>query len=477
MVHKSVAGVFRSAGEGVCELQSVEDFEGYRLGNLVRDVTYDAADRIVGYTHYDAMTAAAQPALDQSFGYDEAGRLTSVATAAANWGITYDANGNRTALTLNGASSVYTTEVTSNRLTGTTNPGRSFSHDEAGNTLADSANYTATYDASGRLSTLTKSGITTTYSYNGLGQRIRKFSSSGPSSTAIFVYDRAGQLLGEYSSTGAVIREYVWLGSTPLAMFEPNGSNPPVVYHFHVDHLDTPRVVTDTAGNVRWRWLSEPFGTTLPEMNPSGLGAIAQNLRFPGQYADAESGLFYNYYRDYDATTGRYAQSDPVGIAGGINTYTYVEANPLRHVDPLGLWTVQLGFSVSGAWMPAAFGIGPQGQVGVGVAFDGNGNVGAYWTAGGGAAVGSTDIVGGVQGAWSNGSTICDLGGVSNNVGINAGFGFGGTVDTFGGSGTQGQAVGGVGITLGGGVGVAGYGGKFYTGVKRFGSSEQCTCK
>lgn len=80
-----------------------------------------------------------------------------------------------------------------------------------------------------------------------------------------------------------------------------------------------------------------------------------------------------------------------------------------------------------------------------------------------------------MQGAWSNGSTICDLGGTATNVGINAGFG--GTVNTFGGSGTRGQAVGGIGITIGGGAGVAGYGSKSYTGVKRFGSSEQCTYK
>jgi RHS repeat-associated protein len=310
----------------------------YRLGNLLRDLTYDAGDRITGYTHYDAITGVAQTALNQSFGYDENGRLTTITTATASWTISYDANGNRTGVTLNGTPSVYTTETTSNRLSSITNPARSFGYDQAGNTTSDSSSYTSTYDAAGRLQTLTKAGVTTTYSYNGLGQRVRKFSSTGATSTHIFVYDQQGQLLGEYSNTGAAIREYVWLGSTPIAMFTPPpGGSTPVVYYFHTDHLNTPRIATDTAGNIRWRWLSEPFGTTAPEDNPSSLGALTQPLRFPGQYADSESGLNYNYFRNYDSTTGRYNSSDPIGLAGGINTYAYVDSDPTSLVDPEGL--------------------------------------------------------------------------------------------------------------------------------------------
>ena len=316
----------------------------YRLADVVRDLTYDAADRITGYQHKDAASAAALPALDQFFGYDELGRLTGVTTANANWTIGYDANGNRTGVTLNGSTSSYTTQSTSNRLQSISNPARSFGYDASGNTTAD-GNYTATYDLAGRLTTLTKAGVTTTYAYDNHGQRVRKFSSTGAGSTVIFVHGQDGQLLGEYDSAGQVIREYVWLGSTPVAVFTPDAANPgggPIAYFIHADHIDTPRVVVDRSNTVRWRWLAEPFGTTAAETNPSGAGAFAFNLRFPGQYLDQESGLHYNYFRDYDASIGRYVQSDPIGLAGGINTYAYVKGNPLSWVDPNGLYEIPI---------------------------------------------------------------------------------------------------------------------------------------
>jgi len=80
-----------------------------------------------------------------------------------------------------------------------------------------------------------------------------------------------------------------------------------------------------------------PFGKSLPEENPSGPGSFEFNLRFPGQYLDKETNLFYNINRDYDPQTGRYIQSDPIGFAGGINPYAYVMSNPLRWADRLGL--------------------------------------------------------------------------------------------------------------------------------------------
>jgi RHS repeat-associated protein len=104
------------------------------------------------------------------------------------------------------------------------------------------------------------------------------------------------------------------------------------------DHLGTPRQILDSAKRLRWRWdNTDPFGVNAPNQNPQGLGGFGYNLRFPGQYFDAEAGLFYNYFRDYDPRLGRYVQSDPVGLAGGVNTYAYVGGNPIGKKDPRGL--------------------------------------------------------------------------------------------------------------------------------------------
>ena len=311
----------------------------YRLGNVIRDIGYDAADRITAYTHYDATTAAAQAALNQSFGYDELGRLTSVVTASTSWTIGYDASGNRTSVTQGASTRAYTTAATSNRLTNLSNPANAFGYDVAGNILTGntaSVAYTATYALENRLATMKVGNVTTTYAYDAMGQRVRKFGKT-TASTVLFAYDQSGHLLGEYDNTGAALTEYVWLGDEPIAIFTPNGTNPPNVFYIHSDHLGAPRAIVNTANQLRWRWMAEPFATTAPETNPQSLGAFTFNLRLPGQYADSETGLFYNYRRDYDPSIGRYTQSDPIGLQGGTNTYAYVGGNPLSYVDPDGL--------------------------------------------------------------------------------------------------------------------------------------------
>jgi RHS repeat-associated protein len=83
--------------------------------------------------------------------------------------------------------------------------------------------------------------------------------------------------------------------------------------------------------------LADPFGVTPPTSDPSGVGVYTYNLRLPGQTNDRESNLFQNWHRNYDPVTGRYIESDPIGLGGGLNTYAYVEGNPLTGVDPAGL--------------------------------------------------------------------------------------------------------------------------------------------
>ena len=111
----------------------------------------------------------------------------------------------------------------------------------------------------------------------------------------------------------------------------------PKMYFVHTDHLNTPRLITSDTGQPVWRWDNDdPYGNNAPNENPAGAGQFTCNLRLPGQYFDSELNTHYNYFRDYDPLTGRYVQSDPIGLAGGINTYGYVGGNPLSFIDPTG---------------------------------------------------------------------------------------------------------------------------------------------
>ena len=107
------------------------------------------------------------------------------------------------------------------------------------------------------------------------------------------------------------------------------------------DHLNTPRELTRVNGSNQhvsiWKWDSLPFGETVPNANPSNLGVMTFNHRFPGQYFDKETGLHQNWNREYDPKIGRYVESDPLGLVGGVNTYLYVGANPILAIDPRGL--------------------------------------------------------------------------------------------------------------------------------------------
>jgi RHS repeat-associated protein len=112
------------------------------------------------------------------------------------------------------------------------------------------------------------------------------------------------------------------------------------IYYVHPDHLGTPRAITtsDASNTKVWAWSNlETFGNNVPDENPSGLGNFTYNNGFPGQYFDQETNTSYNYFRDYDPSIGRYVQSDPIGLRGGINTYGYVEGDPLHYVDSEGL--------------------------------------------------------------------------------------------------------------------------------------------
>ena len=110
------------------------------------------------------------------------------------------------------------------------------------------------------------------------------------------------------------------------------------VYFIQPDHLDTPRVIVNATNQEVWRWDSAPFGETAANEQPTaGLPSFTYNLRFPGQQYDRETGTHYNYFRDYEAQTGRYVQSDPLGMnSGSFSNYAYVDSQSLTKYDDTG---------------------------------------------------------------------------------------------------------------------------------------------
>ncbi|HEX2752271.1 MAG TPA: RHS repeat-associated core domain-containing protein, partial [Alphaproteobacteria bacterium] len=146
--------------------------------------------------------------------------------------------------------------------------------------------------------------------------------------TVHYVYGAGGLLYGEYDNAGDLIREYVYLNGAPLAQVDAGA--PETVIYLHADHLGTPRFATNTGGTQVWAWAGDAFGVGAPS------GSATVNIRMPGQYVDAESGLFYNWNRYYNPAIGRYISSDPIGLEGGLNTFLYANASPVMYADPRG---------------------------------------------------------------------------------------------------------------------------------------------
>lgn len=278
-----------------------------------------------------------------SFGYDDVNRLSS-STGSYNQSYTYDNVGNRLSQLLEGSNRKLTYESNKNRLNkiGVW----AVSLDAAG--YPSLVNYTSapkafSWNELGELQEVQINGVSKgKYSYNGWRQRVAKVVGTN---TTFYDYNPQGQLVHSayYTSSGkSWSRYYVWLDNQPLMQLQLNYTGTTArlskLVYLHADKLNAPTAASDKNGVIAWRWDHDAFGVGTANQDPDGDKSLVDiQLRFPGQIEDSETGLFYNWHRYYDPTTGRYISSDPIGLNGGVNTYGYVGGNPFGYADPLGL--------------------------------------------------------------------------------------------------------------------------------------------
>ena len=329
-------------------------------------LTYDNDGRV---TDIDA-AGAGTTVQDLAFGYDLASNITSIGdnlNTNRSQTYAYDAVGNRTQRTVTvpfAGTETYTNTATSNRLTSISGAvNRSLAYEASGQALADQRSpvdtWTYTTDKAGRMSEAKLNTVTqATFAYDADELRIAKTNAT-TSAVTHYIHDADGQLLAEMDgATGNPIREYIWLGALPVGYVDRLGtSGASRLFYIHADHLGRPQKITDGSRAIAWDGVFAPFG----EIHAI-TGGIVNVLMFPGQIYDSETGLSQNWHRDYDASIGRYLESDPIGLEGGINTYAYVGGNPLKRIDPDG----RVAFALP--WIGPALGAIGDAAIGLGTA-------------------------------------------------------------------------------------------------------------
>jgi RHS repeat-associated protein len=328
-------------GDGATHVRSYDT--SYRLTGIVdqrssttlRDISY-------GWTNRDNLASITDnqvPANSETYTYSPREFLSQAVADYGQIDYGYDPVGNRTSkATTLGAFTLtdnYTYPLSSNRLqsiaSGSTGT-RQLTYDTAGNVVQDSQTGSYSYNAANRLERFMVNGvIQAEYTYNTLGQQVlRELPVLGKKIHV--VHDLEGNRLAEYEidlSTGVstLLQEYIWLNGAPVAVVDGQTNE---VFFIRTDHIGRPVFATDDTGAKAWEASYLPFGGV------HQVTGAALELRFPGQWFQMETGLHQNWMRDYDPTTGRYMQADPLGLVDGASVYGYALQNPGRYTDPRG---------------------------------------------------------------------------------------------------------------------------------------------
>ncbi|WP_032320201.1 RHS repeat-associated core domain-containing protein, partial [Shigella flexneri] len=273
--------------------------------------------------------------------YDPTGRITACRSEdegyLASW--QYDAAGNLLGRRAGERATAENSVVPFNRLM--SYRGVHYRYDEFGRAVEKegrSGTQSYRYDAEHRMVEVTTARGTYRYVYDALGRRTEKqhISPDGkPYNRTKFLWD--GMRLAQESRPEGTGSLYIYRdqGSyEPLARVDKAGKEGPNrILYFHTDVNGAPEEMTDSDGKIVWETGYQVWGNTIQEKDHGG---VEQNLRYQGQYLDRETGLHYNLHRYYDPDVGRFMVTDPIGLRGGLNLYSYAP-NPLKYADPLGL--------------------------------------------------------------------------------------------------------------------------------------------
>jgi len=208
--------------------------------------------------------------------------------------------------------------------------GNTFAFDADGNliTVRGTQTWGALYDQMNRLSSITINSVKKDHVYDGLGNRAQ---TSTGSAVVKYHYDHLARLLFETDGADTLRAVYFYAGRRPVGIWTPASGH----LFYHYDSLGSAIALTGSSGNVVAAYAYEPFGRL-----SQSTGTVYNPFRYIGAYGvmDDGNGIYYMRNRHYDSATGRFLQKDPIGFRGGVNLYVYVGNNPVKRIDPEGLW-------------------------------------------------------------------------------------------------------------------------------------------